>query len=88
MARILQIEERSIDYVPLRERHGKVWQLWPVWFSGDAARSYISMATIKVPAGSAPPGCHVTCTRSPGGCGRSGWPWLRRSPPTPGCCSC
>jgi NCS1 family nucleobase:cation symporter-1 len=30
------IEQRSIDYVPLNERHGKVWHLWPVWFSGDA----------------------------------------------------
>jgi hypothetical protein len=25
------IETRSIDYVPLAERHGKVWHLWPVW---------------------------------------------------------
>ena len=30
------VEVRSIDYVPLAERHGKVWHLWPVWFSGDA----------------------------------------------------
>lgn len=30
------IEHRSIDYIPLAERHGKVWHLWPVWFSGDA----------------------------------------------------
>lgn len=30
------IEQRSIDYIPLSERHGKVWHLWPVWFSGDA----------------------------------------------------
>src|SRR3979409_2098504 len=30
------IEKRSIDYVPIAERHGKVWHLWPVWFSGDA----------------------------------------------------
>src|ERR1700691_2861267 len=32
----LMIEKRSIDYVPIAERHGKVWHLWPVWFSGDA----------------------------------------------------
>src|ERR1700742_4792484 len=32
----LSIERRSIEYVPQRERHGKVWHLWPVWFSGDA----------------------------------------------------
>jgi hypothetical protein len=30
----MEIEKRSIDYVPLAERHGKVWHLWPVWFSG------------------------------------------------------
>jgi NCS1 family nucleobase:cation symporter-1 len=30
------IEKRSIDYIPLAERHGKVWHLGPVWFSGDA----------------------------------------------------
>src|ERR1700723_2996483 len=30
------IEQHSIDYVPIAERHGKVWHLWPVWFSGDA----------------------------------------------------
>ena len=26
------IEKRSIDYIPIAERHGKVWHLWPVWF--------------------------------------------------------
>ncbi len=36
MANGVLIEKRSIDYVPLAERHGKVWHLWPVWFSGDA----------------------------------------------------
>ena len=36
MAERSLIEKRSIDYVPLAERHGKVWHLWPVWFSGDA----------------------------------------------------
>src|SRR6202012_515208 len=32
----LAVEKRSIEYVPRAERHGKVWHLWPVWFSGDA----------------------------------------------------
>ena len=36
MANAPFIEKRSIDYVPCAERHGKVWHLWPVWFSGDA----------------------------------------------------
>jgi purine-cytosine permease-like protein len=40
------IETRSIDYVPLAERHGKVWHLWPVWFSGDA---HLATLAVGVP---------------------------------------
>ncbi|MFB7634753.1 purine-cytosine permease family protein [Streptomyces sp. NPDC056149] len=29
------IEVRSIDYVPVRERHGKVWHQGPFWFTGN-----------------------------------------------------
>lgn len=29
------IEIRSIDYVPPRERHGKVWHQGPFWFTGN-----------------------------------------------------
>ncbi|MBO0786473.1 MAG: cytosine permease [Actinobacteria bacterium] len=29
------IEVRSIDYVPPRERHGKVWHQGPFWFTGN-----------------------------------------------------
>jgi purine-cytosine permease-like protein len=29
------IEIRSIDYVPERDRHGKVWQQGPFWFCGN-----------------------------------------------------
>lgn len=29
------IEERSIDFVPETERHGKVWQQGPFWFLGN-----------------------------------------------------
>jgi purine-cytosine permease-like protein len=43
------IERRSINYVPIRERHGKLWHLWPVWFTGDAhlatiATGFVGMA--------------------------------------------
>jgi len=38
------IEKRSIDYVPLAERHGKVWHLWTVWFSGDANLATLAVA--------------------------------------------
>jgi nucleobase:cation symporter-1, NCS1 family len=30
------VEERSIDYIPLAERHGKAWHLGTVWFVGNA----------------------------------------------------
>ena len=33
--RIRNIEVRSIDYVPLSERHGKVWHQGPFWFTGN-----------------------------------------------------
>jgi len=33
---IRRIEQRSIDYVPISERHGRAWHLGPVWFSGNA----------------------------------------------------
>lgn len=29
------IETRSIDYVPVTERHGKVWHQGPFWFTGN-----------------------------------------------------
>jgi nucleobase:cation symporter-1, NCS1 family len=29
------IEARSIDYVPVRERHGTVWHQGPFWFTGN-----------------------------------------------------
>ena len=29
------IEQRSIDYVPRSERHGKVWHQGPFWFTGN-----------------------------------------------------
>ncbi len=45
------VETRSIDYVPLSERHGKVWHLWPVWFTGDAHLATLATGAISVAAG-------------------------------------
>lgn len=45
------IESRSIDYVPLTERHGKVWHLWPVWFTGDAHLATIASGVVGVSMG-------------------------------------
>jgi NCS1 family nucleobase:cation symporter-1 len=45
------IEKRSIDYIPIAERHGKVWHLWPVWFSGDAHLATIATGVVGVALG-------------------------------------
>ena len=45
------IEQHSIDYVPIAERHGKVWHLWPVWFSGDAHLATVATGIVGVALG-------------------------------------
>jgi NCS1 nucleoside transporter family len=45
------LERRSIDYVPLAERHGKVWHLWPVWFSGDANLATLAVGVLGITLG-------------------------------------
>jgi purine-cytosine permease-like protein len=45
------VEKRSIDYVPIAERHGKVWHLWPVWFSGDAHLATVATGVVGVALG-------------------------------------
>ena len=45
------IEQRSIDYVPLRERHGKVWHLWPIWFTGDAHLATLAVGVLGIMLG-------------------------------------
>ena len=45
------LEKRSIDYVPLAERHGKVWHLWPVWFSGDANLATLAVGALGIGLG-------------------------------------
>ncbi len=45
------IERRSIDYVPLAERHGKVWHLWPVWFAGDAHLATLAVGVLGITLG-------------------------------------
>src|SRR5450759_1246487 len=47
----LMIEKRSIDYVPIAERHGKVWHLWPVWFSGDAHLATVATGVVGIALG-------------------------------------
>ncbi|GAA2787670.1 cytosine permease [Saccharopolyspora taberi] len=47
----LGIESRSIDYVPLAERHGRVWHLWPVWFTGDAHLATVATGALGITMG-------------------------------------
>ncbi len=51
MHRRFLIEQRSIDYVPIRERHGKLWHLWPVWFTGGAHLATIATGFVGVAIG-------------------------------------
>lgn len=46
-----RIEKRSIDYVPLSERHGQVWHLWPVWFSGSAHLATLAVGILGITLG-------------------------------------
>lgn len=45
------IEQRSIDFVPLAERHGKVWHLWPIWFAGDAHLATLATGALGIAMG-------------------------------------
>lgn len=47
----MAIEKRSIDYVPLRERHGRVWHLWPVWFTGGAHLATVAVGVLGISLG-------------------------------------
>jgi nucleobase:cation symporter-1, NCS1 family len=46
-----QVEVRSIDYVPLSERHGKLWHLGPLWFMGNAQIATLAVGVVGVEAG-------------------------------------
>ena len=47
----MQIETRSIDYIPLAERHGRVRDLWSVWFSGGAQLGTLATGMVSVELG-------------------------------------
>jgi NCS1 family nucleobase:cation symporter-1 len=47
----VQIETRSIDYIPLAERHGKVRELWSVWFSGGAQLGTLATGMVSIEQG-------------------------------------
>src|SRR5258707_5375702 len=49
--RCARIELRSIDYVTLNERHGKVWSQGPVWFMSNAQIATLAVGTFSVVGG-------------------------------------
>lgn len=49
--RVNGIEVRSIDYVPLNERHGKTWHLGPLWFMSNAQIATLAVGLISITTG-------------------------------------
>ncbi|HWG63721.1 MAG TPA: cytosine permease [Streptosporangiaceae bacterium] len=45
------LEVRSIDYVPLNERHGRVWHLGPLWFMSNAQIATLAVGLISISQG-------------------------------------
>jgi purine-cytosine permease-like protein len=45
------IELRSIDWVPHEERHGKVWHIFAVWFSGNAELTTFATGVVAMSLG-------------------------------------
>src|SRR5919198_577571 len=50
-ARQSAVEVRSIDSVPLSERHGQLWHLGPLWFTGNAQIATLAVGVVGVSAG-------------------------------------
>jgi NCS1 family nucleobase:cation symporter-1 len=50
-SRIAGVEVRSIDYVPLNERHGKVWSQGPLWFMSNAQIATLAVGTFSITGG-------------------------------------
>jgi len=48
---MIQIETRSIDYVPAAERHGQAWHLWPVWFASGTQLATVATGVIGIALG-------------------------------------
>ena len=45
------LEVRSIDYVPISERHGHVWHLGPLWFMSNAQIATLAVGLISITEG-------------------------------------
>ncbi|MDI5961882.1 cytosine permease [Streptomyces sp. SL13] len=49
--RVSGLETRSIDYVPLNERHGKLWHLGPLWFMSNAQIATLAVGLVSITTG-------------------------------------
>jgi NCS1 family nucleobase:cation symporter-1 len=49
--RVGGVEVRSIDYVPLDERHGKLWHLGPLWFMSNAQIATLAVGLVSIETG-------------------------------------
>jgi nucleobase:cation symporter-1, NCS1 family len=50
-SRLSGLEVRSIDYVPLDERHGKLWHLGPLWFMSNAQIATLAVGVVSITEG-------------------------------------
>src|SRR3954464_11143612 len=50
-ARVGGVEVRSIDYVPLNERHGKLSDLGPLWFMSNAPIGTLAVGLVSITSG-------------------------------------
>jgi purine-cytosine permease-like protein len=64
-SRVTGLETRSIDYVPLSERHGKAWHLGPLWFMSNAQIATLAVGLISISEGASACFWSFTCS-SPG----------------------
>jgi NCS1 nucleoside transporter family len=51
LAEKTRIEARSIDYVPLAERHGRLWHLGPLWFMSNAHIATLAVGLVSITTG-------------------------------------
>jgi len=54
LRRLTAVEARSIDYVPLAERHGRSRGLWPIWFTGSTHLTTMAVGIIGISLGGSP----------------------------------
>lgn len=46
-----KIETHGIDVIPQEERHGRAWELFPVWFTGNLVFTYLLFGGILIQLG-------------------------------------